>query len=230
MGISNRSCPVGCEPIPSERGDGKPVGTTLSHRALFPRLLRHSAKPALLLSTVSQEIPRGGCHKKTSRLIRTGRANSSQTEREGFEPPSPFGRSLSRRVQYHSASAPERQRPDRARCASAGALILRNQNSHGPSVGVPGFEPGTSASRTQRSTGLSHTPNKKTAPFLAPLERTGWDSNPRDSIRCPHALQACALNHSATCPKSDDSLFTLAVLPKRRGWDSNPRDPSGSTP
>ncbi len=28
------------------------------------------------------------------------------TEREGFEPPSPFGRSLSRRVQYHSASAP----------------------------------------------------------------------------------------------------------------------------
>ena len=34
---------------------------------------------------------------------RTWRA---KTEREGFEPPSPFGRSLSRRVQYHSASAP----------------------------------------------------------------------------------------------------------------------------
>ena len=30
----------------------------------------------------------------------------AKTEREGFEPPSPFGRSLSRRVQYHSASAP----------------------------------------------------------------------------------------------------------------------------
>jgi hypothetical protein len=32
-----------------------------------------------------------------------------ETEREGFEPPSPFGRSLSRRVQYHSASAPKRR-------------------------------------------------------------------------------------------------------------------------
>ena len=31
----------------------------------------------------------------------------AKTEREGFEPPSPFGRSLSRRVQYHSASAPQ---------------------------------------------------------------------------------------------------------------------------
>ncbi len=43
-----------------------------------------------------REDPRGRSHPFRGRL----------TEREGFEPPSPFGRSLSRRVQYHSASAP----------------------------------------------------------------------------------------------------------------------------
>ncbi len=48
------------------------------------------------------------------------------TEREGFEPPSPFGRSLSRRVQYHSASAPDgigdpckQQRPGLHACRSS---------------------------------------------------------------------------------------------------------------
>ena len=83
----------------------------------------------------------------------TSGASLNHTEREGFEPPSPFGRSLSRRVQYHSASAPERQRPSVARRLPAGALIPRNVNNDGTSsVGAPGFEPGTSASRTQRST------------------------------------------------------------------------------
>ena len=44
-------------------------------------------------------------HKKALRVADPEGA----TEREGFEPPSPFGRSLSRRVQYHSASAPKRR-------------------------------------------------------------------------------------------------------------------------
>ena len=141
------------------------------------------------------------------------------TEREGFEPPSPFGRSLSRRVQYHSASAPERQRPDSARYASAGALIVRNVNSYGTSVGVPGFEPGTSASRTQRSTGLSHTPNKKNGALLGAkkADRVGFE--PTRQFCCPHALQACALNHSATCPKVMTLSSPQWCCQKRRGWD-----------
>jgi hypothetical protein len=52
------------------------------------------------------------------RTSRRGRARKSPqagadlgagAEREGFEPPSPFGRSLSRRVHYRSASAPRRE-------------------------------------------------------------------------------------------------------------------------
>ena len=61
------------------------------------------------------------------------------------------------------------------------------------SIGVPGFEPGTSATRTQRSTGLSHTPD-----YSGTCIRTGWDSNPRG--QCPHDFQSCALSHSATRP------------------------------
>ena len=60
-------------------------------------------------------------------------------------------------------------------------------------IGVPGFEPGTSATRTQRSTGLSHTPD-----YSGNCIRTGWDSNPRG--QCPHDFQSCALSHSATRP------------------------------
>ena len=50
----------------------------------------------------------------------------ARTEREGFEPPSPFGRSLSRRVQYHSASAPDskaRARRVTARPTLCGGVI-----------------------------------------------------------------------------------------------------------
>ncbi len=120
-------------------------------------------------------------------------------------------------------------------------------------IGAPGFEPGTSASRTQRSTGLSHAPRKKRRPSLAPEkmtgrgaprfarsfrsasglnrperiprhlpglpERTGWDSNPRGSIRCPHALQACALNHSATRPAA--LSLTHAKTEGASGGDQN---------
>jgi hypothetical protein len=136
---------------------------------LLLRLLRQS-RPTLGLFQPNPDRPSQGTverppTEKPSRLIGPGRVSSSETEREGLEPPSPFGRSLSRRVHYHSASAPERSRPDSARCASAGAFMARIVNNDGTSqVGAPGFEPGTSASRTQRSTGLSHAPNKKTAP------------------------------------------------------------------
>jgi hypothetical protein len=175
----------------------------------------------------------------------------AEAEREGLEPPSPFGRSLSRRVHYHSASAPNsRRRAERittrptlmgdrssegansslgrlhlpgkpvphgflayqnrgARihaasrpwprrttsrapipsCASAellrsivsavtslpltrqplprlgsnlrfssGGVTISGRFRGNHSIGAPGFEPGTSATRTQRSTGLSHAP------------------------------------------------------------------------
>ena len=49
------------------------------------------------------------------------------------------------------------------------------------SIGAPGFEPGTSASRTQRSTGLSH----------API--SGGPSRQPDSNRRPQPWQGCAL-------------------------------------
>ena len=87
--------------------------------------------------------------------LSTAGASASSTEREGFEPPSPFGRSLSRRVQYHSASAPKRQRPSVARCASAGASIPRNVNNDGTSlVGAPGW----SCGRLRRSSLVSGRP------------------------------------------------------------------------
>ena len=124
------------------------------------------------------------------------------TEREGFEPPSPFGRSLSRRVQYHSASAPESADSDsvglrmserKDRCQknwSLGSNLrfkpgenLRGR-MRGRPIGAPGFEPGTSASRTQRSTGLSHAPNKKSA-HPAAQEKSG-----RGGIRTHEAVFA----------------------------------------
>ncbi len=56
-------------------------------------------------------------------------------EAEGLEPPSGFPRRISSAVPYQ--------------------LGLRLQSLR---IGAPGFEPGTSATRTQRSTGLSHAP------------------------------------------------------------------------
>ncbi len=58
-------------------------------------------------------------------------------------------------------------------------------------VGAPGFEPGTSASRTQRSTELSHAPKfahhrpenvpaeTRGRDHVRKVKRMGWDSNPR---------------------------------------------------
>jgi hypothetical protein len=149
-------------------------GTRLGAQAQFPRTL--SGKKG---------------KKKTSRLKRTGRVASSNTEREGLEPPSPFGRSLSRRVHYHSASAPERLRPDNARWASAGALTFRNVNNDGTSsVGAPGFEPGTSASRTQRSTGLSHAPKheQKGRLSLAPERHGQGGIRTHETVFAAHTL------------------------------------------
>ena len=81
---------------------------------------------------------------------------------------------------------------------------------------MPGFEPGTSASRTQRSTGLSHTPNKKNGAHLGAgkADRVGFE--PTRQFCCPHALQACALSHSATCP---NAAKKGSPFYQRRGWD-----------
>jgi hypothetical protein len=43
--------------------------------------------------------------------------------------------------------------------------------------------------------------------------RTGWDSNPRYSVTRTHTFQACALDHSATCPQLVKKSFAaLSVL------------------
>ncbi len=68
------------------------------------------------------------------------------------------------------------------------------------SIGAPGFEPGTSASRTQRSTGLSHALKKKRRPLPGADQADGVGFEPTRQGCCPRALQARALNHSATRP------------------------------
>ena len=85
---------------------------------------------------------------RNSRKALQGLKKSILTEAEGLEPPCACARRISSAVPYQ--------------------LGLRLQPLL-PLVGAPGFEPGTSASRTQRSTKLSH----------APYTRTEWDSNPR---------------------------------------------------
>ena len=115
-------------------------------------------------------------HKKSGEP-RTARRNNHITrchclaEAEGLEPPCACARRISSAVPYQ--------------------LGLRLPSSI--SIGAPGFEPGTSASRTQRSTELSH------APFLPTID------NGRGGIRThaglhPHDFQSCALSHSATRP------------------------------
>ena len=108
-----------------------------------------------------------------------------------------------------------------------GAATFFNRSS----IGAPGFEPGTSATRTQRSTGLSHAPKAGGRPCdgrkvtLAasrgreaparlnpgfegrPVRGRAPPANGRGGIRThvgvsPHDFQSCALSHSATRPKS----------------------------
>ena len=68
------------------------------------------------------------------------------------------------------------------------------------SVGAPGFEPGTSASRTQRSTGLSHAPKLPVHPSGQP-----------DSNRRPQPWQGCALP-AELCPRSHRSELNRRPL------------------
>ena len=77
------------------------------------------------------------------------------------------------------------------------------------SIGAPGFEPGTSATRTQRSTGLSHAPCS-----LNPLSAA---SRPPRSGR--GGIRSALLRRSLP-----GSLpWGLAATSQRTGWDSNPR-------
>ena len=74
----------------------------------------------------------------------------------------------------------------------------------GPSIGAPGFEPGTSATRTQRSTGLSHAPDLpffRTRPNgrsgMRVAARRGLANRPLGRI-ARHLSAASARTHSAS--------------------------------
>ena len=83
-------------------------------------------------------------------------------------------------------------------------------------IGAPGFEPGTSATRTQRSTGLSHAPDPTRV-----NQRTGWDSNPRgrEPTRFP-IVRLKPLGHPSTALRAAEGHRPSL---QRREWDSNPR-------
>ena len=54
-------------------------------------------------------------------------------------------------------------------------------------IGAPGFEPGTSATRTQRSTGLSHAPNRPAlwiGPALGQADGVGFEP----TRACTHTI------------------------------------------
>lgn len=102
----------------------------------------------------------------TDCLLRFRRA-----EAEGLEPPKACARRISSAVPYQ--------------LDYASSVVIEAK----PTIGAPGFEPGTSATRTQRSTGLSHAPfpndparraGQRLPSFRTTVtKRTGWDSNPR---------------------------------------------------
>ncbi len=144
------------------------------------------------------------------RPSRKNRATRPPSLEPGFEPPSPFGRSLSRRVQYQSANAPERIRPSVARWASAGAWYSRMKKSWDAfakhQIGAPGFEPGTSASRTQRSTGLSHAPNNKGA-------HSRRHCNGRGGIRTHETLSGHCVPNRPRAHRPDPGPHRRAYLP-----------------
>ena len=82
--------------------------------------------------------------------------SSIKTEAGGLEPPRAFARRISSAVPYQLDYASGR----------TGSIGLGDGDVLLPlsSIGAPGFEPGTSATRTQRSTGLSHAPKLDAAP------------------------------------------------------------------
>ena len=104
-------------------------------------------------------------------------------------------------------------RSTRTSGSNPGAKSLRDFDQL---IGAPGFEPGTSASRTQRSTGLSHAPVLRTTHFnwWANEDGVGWTS-----------LRSCR-THSAIFFKDrvgSKPTFNLSTQEVRTGWDSNPR-------
>lgn len=133
------------------------------------------------------------------------------TEGEGFEPSCACARTA-----FEAGPIDHLRHPSSLPCPTGGT-----------SIGVPGFEPGTSPTRTERSTGLSHTPS----PAILPA---GNQSSGRGGIRThagfrPHDFQSCALSRSATRPECRQARMN-EPLGERREWDSNPRGPFDPTP
>ncbi len=94
----------------------------------------------------------------TEKLPRTReRTPEEEAEAGGLEPPRAFARRISSAVPYQLDYASGRTGPNRLR--EDGDPLQT-----APSIGAPGFEPGTSATRTQRSTGLSHAPRLRVPP------------------------------------------------------------------
>ncbi len=91
-------------------------------------------------------------------------------------------------------------------------------------IGAPGFEPGTSATRTQRSTGLSH------APDLQPHHRPGRGSVPQKNVQPPKQCsrsERAPADHSMSGirPEGDRGRCqsTAADQPKRKVAIATPR-------
>ena len=78
-------------------------------------------------------------------------------------------------------------------------------------IGVPGFEPGTSATRTQRSTGLSHTP-RTTYRVTTTADGVGWTSL-RDVVSLEHPVGASREHRNPSLGS------THALLRSLRGFE-----------
>ena len=108
------------------------------------------------------------------------------------------------RVKIRRSGSNLRFEPGRRTCLAAFAANL---------IGAPGFEPGTSATRTQRSTGLSHAPK----PVLEPRGGCALRAN-TTSARSTRPHASALLRRSRV-----GSNLSPAAPSKRTGWDSNPR-------
>src|SRR5690606_8807356 len=115
-----------------------------------------------------------------------GRAGLEETfsaEAEGLEPPSGFPRRISSAVPYQLGLRLQvRTGASRPRAADGHAGRLNSS----PRVGAPGFEPGTSASRTQRSTKLSHAPQRPRARARSTTHTDGVGFEPTRA--CTHTI------------------------------------------
>ena len=126
---------------------------THNHRGLSDTGMRGESVTTLFTTSPSKTAsrPSSRCPQGTKKDP-PDKCLEGQAEPVGLEPTHPHGRQFSRLVQYQLCDGSKR----------------RN------TVGAPGFEPGTSASRTQRSTELSHAPkstiNRPKAAFL----RDAW--------------------------------------------------------